>query len=135
MQFIINASYGLCMTIVLGLIGVPFSMLWGLLAAIFRYIPYVGPWLGASLPMAVSFVAFAGWQQPLLVLCFIATLELFSNMVMEPVLYGHSVGISPVALIISASFWTLLWGPIGLVLATPLTVSKARAMHLGLPNI
>lgn len=122
MQFVINASYGVCLMIVLGLIGVPFAVLWGLLAAILRYIPYVGPWLGASLPIATSLVAFEGWQQPLLVLCFVISLELLSNMVMEPLLYGHSVGLSPVALIISAAFWTLLWGPIGLVLATPLTV-------------
>lgn len=122
MQFVINASYGLLMTVVLGFIGVPFSVLWGFLAAILRYVPYIGPWMAAIFPLAIGLVAFEGWQQPLLVLCFIVTLELFSNMVMEPVLYGHSVGISPVALIISASFWTLLWGPIGLVLATPLTV-------------
>lgn len=122
MQFIINASYGVCLMVFLSFVGVPFAVLWGLLAAILRYIPYVGPWLGASLPLATSLIAFAGWQQPILVLGFIIFLELISNMVMEPLLYGHSVGISPVALIISAAFWTLLWGPIGLVLATPLSV-------------
>lgn len=122
MQFMINASYGLAMMLMLWLIGVPFAILWGLLAAVLRYIPYVGPWLGAALPLTTSLVAFSDWQQPIIVLCFIVTLELFSNMVMEPWLYGHSVGISPVALIVSASFWTLLWGPVGLVLATPLTV-------------
>jgi predicted PurR-regulated permease PerM len=122
MQFIINATYGLILGVVLTVMGVPFALLWGMMAALFRYIPYVGPWLGAALPVATSFVAFEGWTQPALVVASIVGLELVSNMVMEPLLYGHSVGVSAVALILAAAFWTFLWGPIGLVMATPLTV-------------
>lgn len=122
MQFILNASYGLALGFVLFLVGVPFALLWGFMSAILRYIPYVGPLVGVVFPVATSLVAFEGWTQPLVVIAFIVALELFSNMVMEPLLYGQSVGISAVALISSAALWTLLWGPIGLVLATPLTV-------------
>ena len=87
-----------------------------------RYVPYVGPAMGAVFPIMTSFVAFEGWSQPIMVLSFVLALELFSNMVMEPLLFGQSVGISAVGLILTAALWTLLWGPIGLVLATPLTV-------------
>ncbi len=122
MQFLINASYGLALGLVLFVVGVPFALLWGLMAALLRYIPYVGPWMGAIFPIVTSLVAFEGWSQPLLVIAFIVALELISNMVIEPLLFGHSVGISAVGLILTAAFWTLLWGPIGLVMATPLTV-------------
>jgi predicted PurR-regulated permease PerM len=122
MQLLINASYGLALGLMLFVIGVPFALLWGFVAALLRYVPYIGPWLGAAFPVVTSLVAFEPWSQPLLVIALIVALELFSNMVMEPLLYGHSVGISPVALIMAAALWTLLWGPIGLVMATPLTV-------------
>ncbi|WP_165700700.1 AI-2E family transporter [Alienimonas californiensis] len=122
MQLIINASYGFALGVVLLLVGVPYPLLWALLAALLRYVPYVGPFLGAIFPIGMSLVAFDGWSEPFLVIAFIVGLELFSNMVMEPVLFGQSVGISAVGLIIAAGFWTLLWGPVGLLIATPLTV-------------
>jgi predicted PurR-regulated permease PerM len=121
MQFIINASMGLAVGLGLWVIGVPYSALWGLSAAVLRYIPYVGPWLAAVLPIAVSLVTSPGWSEVLVVISLFVVLELFSNNVMEPWLYGQSVGLSAIAVIVSVIFWTWLWGPVGLVLATPLT--------------
>ncbi len=122
MQFIINATMGLAVGVGLFFIGVPYAALWGLAAAIFRYVPYVGPWIAAALPIAVSLITAPGWEQVALVIVLFAILELFSNNLMEPWLYGQSVGLSALAVIVSAIFWTWIWGPIGLVLATPLTV-------------
>ena len=122
MQFIINATMGLAVGVGLFFIGVPYAALWGLAAAIFRYVPYVGPWVAAALPIAVSLITAPGWEQVALVIVLFAILELFSNNLMEPWLYGQSVGLSALAVIVSAIFWTWIWGPIGLVLATPLTV-------------
>lgn len=121
MQFIINASMGLAVGLGLYFIGVPYSALWGLAAAVLRYIPYVGPWLAALLPITVSLVTAPGWEQVVLVVGLFVVLELFSNNVMEPWLYGQSVGLSPIAVIVAAIFWTWLWGPVGLVIATPMT--------------
>jgi predicted PurR-regulated permease PerM len=122
MQLIINGSYGLVVGISLLLIGVPYALLWGLCATVFRYVPYIGPWIGALLPISISVITSPGWSQVLLVIGVFLVLELISNNVMEPWLYGQGVGISVVALLISAAFWTWIWGPIGLILATPLTV-------------
>ncbi|MGE3538742.1 MAG: AI-2E family transporter [Candidatus Tectimicrobiota bacterium] len=122
MQFLINGSYGVAAGIGLFWLGVPYAVLWGFLAMVFRYIPYVGPLIGAAFPITISLVAFAGWSQLLWVGGFILLLELWSNMIMEPWLYGQSIGVSEVGLLIATGFWTWLWGTIGLVLATPLTV-------------
>ncbi|MEX2494541.1 MAG: AI-2E family transporter [Woeseia sp.] len=121
MQFFINGSMGLAVGVGLYVIGVPYSALWGLSAAVFRYIPYVGPWLAALLPITVSLVTAPGWEQVVLVISLFVILELFSNNVMEPWLYGQSVGLSAIAVIVAAIFWTWLWGPVGLVIATPMT--------------
>lgn len=122
MQLIINATYGLAVAVGLFIIGVPNALVWGLLATVFRFIPYVGPWVAASLPILLSLVVFDGWIRPLEVIGLFIVLELFSNNVMEPWLYGSSTGVSTVGIIVSATFWTWLWGPIGLVLSMPLTV-------------
>jgi predicted PurR-regulated permease PerM len=122
MQTIINATYGFAVGVGLFFIGLPYAALWGFLAFLVRFIPYVGPWLGALLPTALSLAVFDGWMQPLLVVAVIVALELISNMVMEPWLYGQSVGVSEVALLVAIAFWTWIWGPVGLALATPLTV-------------
>lgn len=122
MQFFLNAGYGIVLAVVLALINVPFALLWGFLAALLRYVPYVGPAVGAFFPVITSLVAFPGWMQPAMVVVLLVVLELTSNMIVEPLLFGQSVGISAVSLIVSAAVWTMLWGPIGLVLATPLTV-------------
>ncbi|HET9489081.1 MAG TPA: AI-2E family transporter [Methylomirabilota bacterium] len=122
MQSIINATYGSLVMAGLFLLGVPYAVLWGFLAAVLRFIPYVGPWIGALLPVALSLAVFPGWTRPALVAGLFVVLELFSNLVMETILYAGSAGVSQVALLIAVAFWTALWGPIGLVLATPLTV-------------
>ncbi len=122
MQLIVNGSYGLAVAIGLFFIGVPYALLWGFLAAVLRYIPYLGAWLAAILPLALSLVVSEGWSAPLLVLGLFLMLELISNMLIEPWLYGRGIGVSETATLIMIAFWTWLWGPIGLVLATPLTV-------------
>jgi predicted PurR-regulated permease PerM len=122
MQSIINGSYGGAVGLGLFLLGVPYATLWGFLAAVLRFIPYVGPAVAALLPSALSLAVFPGWVQPLLVIALIVALELASNLVMEPLLYGQSAGVSAVALLVAVAFWTWLWGPAGLFLATPLTV-------------
>ena len=95
------------------LLGVPYAILWGFLAAILRFIPYVGPAVAAVLPSALSLAVFPGWGLPFLVIGLILVLELASNMIMEPLLYGQSVGVSEVALLVAVAFWTWLWGAVG----------------------
>lgn len=122
MQFLINSVYGVVLGIGLWLIGVPYALLWGVFAGILRYIPYLGAWLAAIFPIAFSLATTHEWGQPLMTIGLIIVLELLTNNVFEPLLYGSSMGISQVALIVSAAFWTFLWGPVGLVLSNPLTV-------------
>ncbi len=122
MQTIINGTYGLGAGIGLYFIGVPNAALWGLLAAALRFIPYLGPWLGASLPIFISLAAFDTWTPPILTMGMFIVLEFTTNMILEPWLYGASTGVSPLAVLVAAVFWAWLWGGIGLLLATPLTV-------------
>jgi GAF domain-containing protein len=122
MQLIVNATYAIPLGIGLYLIGVPGAFLWALLAAFLRFIPYLGPFIAALFPLTMAFVVDPGWNMLLWSAALILTIELISNNVIEPWLYGTSTGLTPVAVILSAIFWTLLWGPVGLVLATPLTV-------------
>jgi predicted PurR-regulated permease PerM len=122
MQVVINVSYGVPVGIGLWMIGVPNAALWGGLATVLRFVPYVGPWIAAIVPVALSFAVSPDWTMPLLTIGLFLFLETISNNVMEPWLYGATTGVSPIALIIAAVFWTWLWGPVGLVLATPLTV-------------
>ena len=122
MQLIVNLTYGIAVAIGLHFIGVPNAPLWGAFATVLRFIPYVGPWIGATLPIALSLAVSPGWTMPLLTIGLFVLLELLSNNILEPWLYGSSTGVTPVALIFAALFWTWMWGPVGLVLATPLTV-------------
>jgi predicted PurR-regulated permease PerM len=122
MQSIINGSFGLAVGLGLFLIGVPYAVVWGSLAAVLRFIPYVGAFVVALLPLLLSLAVFPGWLQPILVVGLFVVLELAAGMVMEPWLYGQSAGVSQVALLIAVIFWSWLWGPVGLLLATPLTV-------------
>lgn len=122
MQFIVNASYGLPMAAGLWFIGVPGAILWGVVAAIMRFVPYVGPMVSAVFPLALAFAVDPGWNMFLWTLCLILLLELISNNVVEPWLYGTSTGLSTLSIIVAATFWTALWGPVGLILSTPLTV-------------
>lgn len=131
MQTVINGIHGVAVGVGMFFFGVPSFLLWGLLSAVLRFIPYIGPWVAAALPILVSFAVFDGWTQPLLVLGYFIVLELLSNNVLEPWLYGQSAGLSPLAIILTAIFWTWLWGPIGLLLATPITVCLVvLAKHL-----
>jgi predicted PurR-regulated permease PerM len=122
MQLVINVTYGIPVAIGLYFIGVPNAMLWGALATVLRFIPYVGPWIAAVFPVLLSLAVAPNWMAPALTITLFVVLELFSNNVMEPWLYGSSTGVTPIAVIVTALVWTLLWGPVGLVLATPLTV-------------
>lgn len=124
-QLIVNVTYGIPVGIGLYFIGIPNAVLFGLLAAVFRFIPYLGPCLGAAFPIFLSLAISPSWNTPLLTIGLFVVIELISNNAVEPWLYGSSTGLSPIAVIVSAAFWTWLWGPIGLLLATPLTVCLA----------
>ncbi|HUF94185.1 MAG TPA: AI-2E family transporter, partial [Candidatus Limnocylindria bacterium] len=122
MQTIVNTTFGAAVAVGLLVIGVPYALLFGFLAAVLRFIPYVGPWVAALFPVALSLAVFPGWTKPVIVVALFLVLELFSNMVMETLLYANTAGVSEVALLVAVAFWTWLWGPVGLILATPLTV-------------
>jgi predicted PurR-regulated permease PerM len=122
MQLIVNATYGIPVGLGLWLIGVPNPLLWGLLATVLRFVPYIGPVVAAILPLALSVAVDPGWTMLLWTAALFIFLEVVSNNIVEPWLYGSSTGLSPVAIIVAAIFWTWLWGPIGLLLSTPLTV-------------
>ena len=122
MQSLVNAVYGIIAGVGLYFLGVPYAFLWGALGAAFRYVPYLGPVIGAGAPIVVSLAALPGWTDALWVMAFFLLLELFTNMVLETALYAGAAGVSQVALLVSIAFWTWLWGPLGLLMATPLTV-------------
>ena len=121
MQLVINASFGALFGLGLWLIGVPSPLLWGLLGVVLRFVPYIGAPIAALLPLVISLAVDPGWTMPLEVLGLFLATEAVCAYVMEPLLYGHSTGLSPAAIIIAAAFWTSLWGPVGLLLSTPLT--------------
>ena len=122
MQSLINTGTGTAVGVGLFFIGVPNALLWGLFAAVLRFIPYVGPWVAATLPTLISLAVFPGWEKPLMTLGLFLLIELISNNVVEPLVYGSETGISTLGILVSAVFWTWLWGPVGLLMATPLTV-------------
>ena len=122
MQSLVNLLYGVAAGIGLYFLGVPYALVWASLGAALRFIPYVGPVLGAGAPILVSLAALDGWSRPLWVMGLFVVLELFTNLVLETALYAGAVGVSQVALLVSLAFWTWLWGPLGLLMGTPLTV-------------
>jgi len=122
LQFMVNAGFGTVFGFGLYWIGVPNPLLWGVVAGILRIVPYVGTLVAATLPILLSLAVFDGWFRPLLVFALIACLELIVSNLVEPWLYGSHVGISSLALLVTAVFWAVLWGPAGLILSTPLTV-------------
>jgi predicted PurR-regulated permease PerM len=122
MQSLVNVVYGTGVAIGLYFLHVPYFLLWASLAAVLRFIPYVGPLIGAGAPIFVSLAVSPGWREPLLVIGLFTALELFTNLVLETVLYAGAAGVSQVPLLVAVAFWTWLWGPMGLLLATPLTV-------------
>ncbi len=122
---LVNSGFGLFIGSGLWLIGVPFAVLWGCLAAMLRFIPYVGPAVAFILPLVFSFAHFEGWAQPLEVVALFAVVEAALTSFLEPVIYGKTTGISALGLLVAAMFWTWLWGTMGLLLSTPLTVCLA----------
>jgi len=122
MQMALNAAFGLIIGIGLWAIGVPSAPLWGLLAMVLRFVPYIGAIVAAILPLIVATAVDPGWSMMLMTAALFLIVEPLIGHGVEPMVYGHSSGLSPVAVIVSATFWTWLWGPIGLVLATPLTM-------------
>jgi predicted PurR-regulated permease PerM len=121
-QLILNGAFGVVIGTGLWLIGIPSAILWGILAAALRFVPYIGAVIAAAFPLALAVAVDPGWSMLLWTLALFLVVEPVVGHVVEPMVYGHSTGLSPVAVVASATFWTALWGPIGLVLATPLTV-------------
>jgi predicted PurR-regulated permease PerM len=124
-QCAINGCFGAAVAAGFLLIGLPYAVVWGVSAALLRFVPYAGPWITAALATLLALALFPGWERPVAVVAIIVLLELSIYMAIEPWLYGRGAGVSEVALLVAVAFWTWLWGPIGLVLATPLTVCLA----------
>jgi predicted PurR-regulated permease PerM len=122
MQFVVNACYGLCFGIGVFLIGIPNALLWGVVAGIFRIVPYAGAMAATVFPLVLSLAIFHGWGPPVLVILLFACLDMVASNIVEPWLYGAHTGISSLAVLVTTVFWTMLWGWAGLVLAVPLTV-------------
>lgn len=127
MQLVVNTCYAIPLALALYFIGLPNALLFGLLATVLRFIPYVGAAVAAALPIALAFAISEGWQTIAWTAGTIAVLEFTVAYVIEPWLYGESTGLSAIAIVFSAIFWTWLWGPIGLLLATPITVCLSVA--------
>jgi predicted PurR-regulated permease PerM len=125
MQLVVNAGFGIPFGIALYFIGIPNAMLWGLLATLLRFIPYAGIWIAIAIPVTLAFAISDGWSLVAWTVGVFIALELAFVYGIEPYLYGRSTGLSPIAIIAAVIFWTWLWGPVGLLLATPLTVCVA----------
>ena len=121
-QIALNTAFGVAIGAGLWVIGIPSPALWGILAAVLRFVPYIGAVISAVFPLALASAVDPGWSMLLWTAALFLVVEPLVGHVLEPLLYGHSTGLSPVAVVASATFWTALWGPVGLVLATPLTV-------------
>jgi predicted PurR-regulated permease PerM len=121
-QLALNAGFGLVTGAGLWIIGVPNAPLWGMLALILRFVPYIGPLISAIFPLILAAAVGPGWSMVLWTALLLLIVEPIAGQIIEPLVYGRSSGLSPVAVIASATFWTWLWGPIGLILATPLTI-------------
>jgi predicted PurR-regulated permease PerM len=122
LQFVVNTCYGIFIGVCLHFIGLPGALLWGVIVGILRFLPYVGPPLGAIMPLLLSLAVFDGWTRPLIMLVLFVFTEFVVSNLVEPILYKTQTGISALAILVAAIFWTAIWGPIGLVLSTPLTV-------------
>jgi predicted PurR-regulated permease PerM len=121
-QLLINTGFGILIGAGLWLIGIPSAVLWGILAAVLRFVPYIGSIIAAAFPLALAVAVDPGWSMLAWTAVLFFVVEPGIGQIIEPMVYGRSTGLSPVAVVVSATFWTALWGPIGLVLATPLTV-------------
>jgi predicted PurR-regulated permease PerM len=121
-QLGLNTGFGVIVGGGLHFIGVPNPVLWGVLGTLLRFIPYIGSWIAAALPVALAAAVEPGWSMAIWTAALYAGTELIMGQAVEPLVYGHSTGLSPVAVIIAAIFWTWIWGPIGLIISTPLTL-------------
>jgi predicted PurR-regulated permease PerM len=121
-QLAVNTAFGIVIGLGLLVIGVPSPGMWGLMAGLLRFVPYIGSLLAAVAPAALAAAVDPGWGMAITVVILFVVVEPLTGYVVEPLLYGHSTGLSPVSVIVSAIFWTWLWGPIGLILSTPLTL-------------
>ncbi|GAD50544.1 hypothetical protein NT2_09_01520 [Caenibius tardaugens NBRC 16725] len=133
-QLVVNTGFGLIIGIGTWLIGLPVPLVWGVLAGMLRFVPYIGAILGAILPMIVAAAIEPGWSSVAYVAILFAVVEPVTGYAVEPLLYGHSTGLSPLAVVVAAIFWTWIWGPIGLVLSMPLTLSMVTLGH-HIPNL
>jgi predicted PurR-regulated permease PerM len=122
MQLCVNTGFGIIFGVSLKCIGVEYAFLWGFLAVVLRFIPFIGSWVAAAFPVLLSFAMSPGLVQPIVVFAVFLTLDVLTANAVEPLLFGHSTGVSPIALLIAAVFWSWVWGPIGLILSTPLTI-------------
>jgi predicted PurR-regulated permease PerM len=122
LQLLVNTCFGSIIFTALHFIGLPHALLWGALAGILRFIPYIGAPLATLLPTALSLAVFNGWTQTLLIMAIFFCMEVVTANFIEPHLYGKHTGLSPLAILVAAVFWSLIWGPIGLILSVPLTV-------------
>jgi predicted PurR-regulated permease PerM len=121
-QLLINTGFGILIGVGLWLIGTPSPILWGILATVLRFVPYIGSVISAAFPLVLAVAVDPGWSMLAWTAALFFVVEPMVGQIVEPMVYGRSTGLSPVAVVVSATFWTALWGPIGLVLATPLTV-------------
>lgn len=121
----VNLAYGVPLGLALWAVGMPNPLLWGLAGTVLRFIPYIGPWIAALMPLAVSVAVFESWTPTLIVLGIIVTLEFLTSNFLEPWIYGRRTGLSALAVLVAALFWSWLWGPVGLFLAVPLTLCAA----------
>jgi len=124
-QLLVNAAYGVFITAALLLIGIPSAIVWGGLAMLMRFVPFIGGFLAAVFPVLLALVVDPGWSTFLMVAALYLVSEMVMGQVIEPLVFGHGTGVSPLAVIISTIFWTWLWGPLGLLLAMPITVCLA----------
>ena len=121
-QFAVNLGVGVAIGLGLGLLGLPHAMLWGALTAVMRFVPYVGVWIAALFSIALALAVVPGWSLAADALGLFVLVELIAGQVVEPQLYGHTTGLSPLSVVVAAIFWSSLWGPVGLLLSTPLTL-------------
>jgi hypothetical protein len=121
-QFAVNLGVGAALWLGLAVIGLPHSALFAALAAVLRFVPYVGIWIAALCSATLGAAVDPGWSLTIITLCLFVTIELAAGQLIEPQLYGHTTGLSPLSVVVAAIFWSWLWGPIGLVVSTPLTL-------------
>lgn len=121
-QLGINASFGAINAVGLYFIGLPNPLIWGILGGLLRFVPYVGSWIAAVLVIALAAAVTAGWSMVIWTAALYVATELVMGQAVEPLVYGHSTGLSPIAVIVAAIFWTWIWGPIGLIISTPITL-------------